>query len=276
MHRLGNDVRVGLLATFVSNPDAPRIRDANHVSGITAAAPSDIAALLGQADGAFADFPHRRFDVDTRTPPQFVARLLMDGGYKRDDSLLLVIEGEPAGSASPADIRPVRSAAHWEAFWELMLLDWTEGEARQGRATGEDVAREMWRTKVRKQPFLQFWMAYVDERPVAYFSSWEGVNGVGQVEDLFTHPDFRMRGIAKSLIFHLRPGMPEGGRRPGGHRRGAIGYAEKPVPGPGVQTHGGRLQLLEGRPVVNIPAGAVSLSRTCLSLIVTSKLPGRL
>jgi predicted GNAT family acetyltransferase len=28
------------------------------------------------------------------------------------------------------------------------------------------------------------------------------VNGIGQVEDLFTHPDFRHRGIATALIAH--------------------------------------------------------------------------
>ena len=39
-------------------------------------------------------------------------------------------------------------------------------------------------------------------RPVAYFSSWEGIYGVGQVENLLTHPDFRNRGFATALIHH--------------------------------------------------------------------------
>jgi predicted GNAT family acetyltransferase len=33
-------------------------------------------------------------------------------------------------------------------------------------------------------------------------SSWPGENGVGQVEDLFTHPDYRHRGLATTLIAH--------------------------------------------------------------------------
>ncbi len=49
---------------------------------------------------------------------------------------------------------------------------------------------------------MQYYMAYVDGGAVAYCNSWEGINGVGQVEDLFTHPDFRHRGLASALIHH--------------------------------------------------------------------------
>ena len=45
-------------------------------------------------------------------------------------------------------------------------------------------------------------MAYVDGQPRAYLASWEGLDGVGQVEDLFTHPEFRHRGLATALIHH--------------------------------------------------------------------------
>ena len=53
-----------------------------------------------------------------------------------------------------------------------------------------------------KSPPVRFWLAYLDGEPRAYFASWEGTEGVGQVEDLFTHPDFRHRGLATALIHH--------------------------------------------------------------------------
>lgn len=40
----------------------------------------------------------------------------------------------------------------------------------------------------------------MDGKPRAYCASWAGVDGVGQVDDLFTHPDFRRRGLASALI----------------------------------------------------------------------------
>ena len=45
-------------------------------------------------------------------------------------------------------------------------------------------------------------MAYMDGVAVGYCTSWDGVDVVGQVEDLFTHPDFRHRGIATALLHH--------------------------------------------------------------------------
>jgi GNAT superfamily N-acetyltransferase len=83
-----------------------------------------------------------------------------------------------------------------------MVMDWTESRERRGQPADEDVARAMWQSTRNKQPPMQYWLAYEGERPIAYFASWQGHQGVGQVEDLFTHPDYRNRGIAKSLIFH--------------------------------------------------------------------------
>ncbi len=83
-----------------------------------------------------------------------------------------------------------------------MLKDWHEHIARQKRKVGDDIARQMLATKRLKQPPAQYFMAYVRNRPVAYFNSWAGIDGVGQVEDLFTLPRFRKRGIARALIHH--------------------------------------------------------------------------
>jgi predicted GNAT family acetyltransferase len=45
-------------------------------------------------------------------------------------------------------------------------------------------------------------MAYVDGQPRAYCTSWGGVGGIGQVEDVFTQEQFRHRGLATALIHH--------------------------------------------------------------------------
>jgi Predicted acetyltransferase len=49
---------------------------------------------------------------------------------------------------------------------------------------------------------VQYWLACDGKRAIAYLNSWEGIEGVGQVEDLFVHPDYRKRGIATSLLHH--------------------------------------------------------------------------
>jgi predicted GNAT family acetyltransferase len=82
------------------------------------------------------------------------------------------------------------------------MTDWVESQARMNRPPDEPVGEQMSHVNRRKQPPVQNWLAYDGERPVAYFNSWEGINGIGQVENLFTHPDFRNRGIAAALIRH--------------------------------------------------------------------------
>jgi GNAT superfamily N-acetyltransferase len=200
--QLGNDVFTLARATFVRNRQTPDIYDANHVTRIQARTPEGIDELLTATDREFESAGHRRFDVDCRTPPEFVARLLLDGGYERSDSLISVLEGELRSEASERDIRPMVSEADWEAFWELMLMDWREHHERIKRPAKEEVARRMWQAKRFKQPPVQYWLAYDGKRAVAYLNSWQGIGGVGQVEDLFVHPDYRKHGIATSLLHH--------------------------------------------------------------------------
>jgi GNAT superfamily N-acetyltransferase len=57
----------------------------------------------------------------------------------------------------------------------------------------------MVRTK-RAKPGLRFWLARVDGTDAGFFSAWPGVEGVGMVEDLFTLPRFRRRGVARALV----------------------------------------------------------------------------
>ena len=65
-----------------------------------------------------------------------------------------------------------------------------------------------------KSPPVRCWLAYVDGDPVAYCSSWSGVGGIGLVEDVLTHPDFRHQGLATALIHHCVADCREQGAGP--------------------------------------------------------------
>ena len=43
-------------------------------------------------------------------------------------------------------------------------------------------------------------LARENGQPVGFCSAWTGIEGMGQVEDLFVHPDYRHRGIATALM----------------------------------------------------------------------------
>ncbi len=200
---LGNECFDARGARFVRNRNTPNRYDANHI-GLIRSAAGELEAMLRRADEEFADFGYRRFDVDPLTPAQIVARLALDGGYSVSETLWLVLEGELKAETKPADIREISSEDEWQAYGGLIELDWVESRLRLGTPFGDarNLAQE-WLTYARaKAPAVRAWLAYADGAARAYFSSWPGENGIGMVEDLFTHPDFRHRGLATALVAH--------------------------------------------------------------------------
>jgi GNAT superfamily N-acetyltransferase len=215
-YELGCDVYDGPLARFVRNTDAPRIYDANLAAFVRAGTTEEIESVLDRADEVFAGLPHRVFHIDPWTPPAFEARLVLEG-FEFEDELQLLLSGElEVRSALPSvEIRLVESDEDWLVLRRLWRLDHEE-EARRGirPLLGEGVTDEMVATKQAKAPDLRFWLARADGTGCAFLSSWPGANGVGKVEDLFTHPDFRHRGIATALIVHCVRDARERGAGP--------------------------------------------------------------
>lgn len=201
--QLGNEVFEAAGATFCRNRAYPRRHDANYVTRVQASTPAEIDALLARVEVEYEGFTHRRIDTDFRTPPPFAARLVVDG-WKPGDGLCLLLEGELNLTSRPAacEIRLIESDEDWRARQVLMLQDWAESSARSGSPFDGTLGEPFLAALRGKGPDARNWLAYVDGAPVAFFSSWPGTNGVGQVEDLFTHPAYRKRGVAVALIAH--------------------------------------------------------------------------
>ncbi len=163
---------------FVRNPELPDIHVANYCHSVTAKSPAEIDGLLARADREFAGCPHRCFEVDRDTSPKFEARLVSDG-YDARDFVLMVLEGDLVGRPKTVDLRVTTDGRDWEGADRLKRLDWAEARAKLGRdplpAVGERLA-------------------------LLVASVWDGLGGVGQVEDVFVEPSYRHRGLATALI----------------------------------------------------------------------------
>ena len=199
---LGHDVFEADSAVFVRNLALPGIYDANFVFGATASDPDDVERLLLRADREYAHATRLTFRVDPFTPSAFEARLALEG-YERTEALVLLLDGTIRDKARPFEIRPVEDEMQWRAYTKLKSLDWRE-HAPPGREDGEDAAigRALASSSRLKCPPVRYVLAYEDGRAVGYCNTWEGLDGVGQVEDLFVHPSYRHRGIGTALIVH--------------------------------------------------------------------------
>jgi ribosomal protein S18 acetylase RimI-like enzyme len=196
---LGHEVFEADGATFVRDRELPDVWEANHVTAVTAGSDEAIERLLARVEREYAGFGHRRFDLDATTPTRFEARLLLDG-YRARDLLVMALAGDLA-PGSPADIRPCATPGEWELFEALAVENWREAAAARGLPAA-DVGGRLARSHRRRSPPARCWLAWTGGQPCGYLTSWEGLDGVGQVEDLFVHPVARGRGLAAALIAH--------------------------------------------------------------------------
>jgi GNAT superfamily N-acetyltransferase len=158
--------------------------------------------------------PHRTFGIDILTPPAFVARLVMEAGYKHSEALVHVLEGPLQATPRDIELREVLTEADWEAYRELDAMWWQETSVGALGPYDPAIHAEFMTYRRLKFPATRGWFACVDGVPRGFFSSWPGENGIGIVEDLYTHFEYRKRGIATALIAHCVADCRERGAGP--------------------------------------------------------------
>jgi GNAT superfamily N-acetyltransferase len=189
-------------ATFVVNLSHPSIYDANFMYDVAASSDVEIDDLLARARGEYADCSMLTFRFAPWDPPALESRLGLIG-IEQNRSLMMLLEGELQGRAAAFDLRPVEDDDAWRHVPDLKRADWAEHpELSKDHSDRWEIPDGLAATARLKCPPVRYTMAYVDGRPVGMFNSWVGVDGMGQVEDLFVLPEYRHRGIATALIHH--------------------------------------------------------------------------
>jgi GNAT superfamily N-acetyltransferase len=197
---LGHETTQDSLCCLVKDPAHPDVWDANHVSAVRARTATAIDWVLQRADAAFAHCRHRLFVVDPFTPPAFVARLALDDYQELTPTIQLVLDGSVQAKPRNLDLRPVTTEADWQSLSTLVRQDHVEGARTRGMTIPAEVTQGVVASYHKKWPAYQFFLAREDGMDCAYGAGVLCANGIGMVEDLFTLPDFRQRGIATAMI----------------------------------------------------------------------------
>jgi GNAT superfamily N-acetyltransferase len=201
-------------ATFVVNPSHPSIHDANFIYDIFASSDAEIDNVLTRARREYAHCSTLTFRLAPWSSPALESRLGLIG-VEQNRSLVMLLEDELKGRAPVHDLRPIEDEAGWRGLVELKRADWTSRPDDKHESSSRwEIPDGLAATARLKCPPVRYTMAYADGRPVGMFNSWVGLDGMGQVEDLFVLPEYRHRGIATALIHHCVAEARAGGAGP--------------------------------------------------------------
>jgi GNAT superfamily N-acetyltransferase len=154
---------------------------------------------------------HSRWRVihtDCFTPDAFLARLALDDFEEQPVTIQMALQGDLTDRGAPIELRQVASDADWDALQQLVLVDHTEGRRTNDLGISPAVSAGMVAGYRAKSSAYHFHLAVRGGVPVAYGAYALAPNGAGMIEDLFTLPSARRRGIATAMIaaftHHLR------------------------------------------------------------------------
>lgn len=198
--RLGNAVVAAPHCHIVANPLRPDVWDANHADNVTAQTDAEIDAVFAAMDRHLGHTPWRVVHTDGFTPDAFLARLAFDDFEERPVTIQMALRGELADRGAPVDLRPVASEADWDALLQLVLVDHAEGRRTGGLDVSPEVSAAMVAGYRAKSEAYHFHLAMQNGLPAAYGAYVAAPNSVGMIEDLFTLPSARRRGLATAMI----------------------------------------------------------------------------
>lgn len=198
---LGMDVIVGTDFKAIRDNERQRVWDLNRVFDITASTHDEIGLVMDATSIAFKAQGYTHFSTTPFTPWSFVAHLATEEFQEHTPVVQMVLEAD-INALAPDGFRlsPISSEQEWSALYELVRLDHMEGARTKGHNLDAHFTQSVVEGYRRKPKPCQFFLAHLEDAVCGYGSGTAGPNRMGMVEDLFTLPSFRRRGIASAVI----------------------------------------------------------------------------
>lgn len=197
---LGNSAVAAPHCHIVANPARPEIWDANHADAVTAQSPDEIDAVFAAMDRHLGHTRWRVVHTDCFTPDGFLARLAFEDFAERPVTIQMAQQGDLADRGVPIALRAVTDEADWAALHRLVRADHIEGFRVGDLNLSPEISAAMVADYRAKSGPCHFHLALSAGEPVAYGAYAAAPQRVGMIEDLFTLPSARRRGIATAMI----------------------------------------------------------------------------
>jgi GNAT superfamily N-acetyltransferase len=197
--RLGNQVITAPCCSIVANAEHPDVWEANHADDVTARTEREIEAVLAAMDRHLGHTPWRVVHTDCLTPDAFLARLALEFD-ERFVAIQMALEGDLAARGAPVELRPVIDDADFAALLQLVISNHVERQEIDRLRLPPEFSAAMVDVYRAKRDSYRFDLAIKDGVPIAYGGCAAAPNGVGMIEDLFTLPSERGRGVITGVI----------------------------------------------------------------------------
>jgi GNAT superfamily N-acetyltransferase len=199
-HALGNVARSMAGGMLVTNRAHTQVYDANVLMHPAVASPGDADDVMAVIERLLPPPARPHMHMGSSTPGPLEARLAADG-WHLTMTLDLVLQERLRGEARRFDFRPVSSQADWSVVRRLSHAGHVEDALRDERVPyPEAVTGAITEVKRAKSPSARVWLAQDEGVDCGFCTSWDGIDGIGLLEDLFVLPEHRGRGVARALI----------------------------------------------------------------------------
>lgn len=143
---------------------------------------------------------HRAFGLDDPHPPSIAFDAFAGLGYEVERSTVMTTESVPRTSRPAADAtcRPLEGDSDWEQHLDLSLIVYPGSEADSGPSFAR--ARAETRRRVVETGAGVWVGAFVGDQLVSQLGVVRAGRALGRYQDVETHPEFRRRGLAGTLV----------------------------------------------------------------------------
>ena len=198
--RLGAGIVETPHGVVVADPKRAEVWESNHLQGVTAQTDDEIEAVLAAMDAHLAHTTWRIVYTDGFTPDAFLARLAFDDYRQRFLAIQMALEGPIRATRGRLDLQPVESEDDWRRLAALVRINHVEGHTTEDFVLPPEFTAQMVEVYRAKAPACRFHLVWVNGEAVAYGARAAAPNGVGMIEDVFTRPDCRRRGLASAML----------------------------------------------------------------------------
>lgn len=198
--RLGHSTFETPFCHIVANPAFPDVWDANHAHAVTAQSDAEIDSVFAAMERHLAHTRWRVAHTDGFTPDAFLARLALEDYQERPVTIQMALAGDLTERGAKIDLRPVLHDADWAELHRLVALDYAEGRKSGDLEVSQAFVTSAVAAYRAKGEAYTYNLVLLEGEVVAYGALAMAPNGVGMIEDLFTLPSARRKGVATGMI----------------------------------------------------------------------------